>query len=52
VVFVDDLEPNIDGAARLGMDTILHTDHEDTRRKLAWLVPALDTRTSQHVESL
>ena len=52
VVFVDDAEPNTDGAARLGMLTILHTDHEDTRKKLAWLVPVLDTRTSQHKESL
>jgi epoxide hydrolase-like predicted phosphatase len=48
VVFVDDAEPNTDGAARLGMHTILHTDHHNTRKKVARLVPALDEYTSQH----
>lgn len=52
VVFIDDAEPNTDGAALLGMHTILHTDYEDTRKKLARLVPALDKRTSQHKENL
>ncbi len=47
VVFVDDAEPNTDGASRLGMHTVLHTDHDNTRKKLARLVPALDTRISQ-----
>jgi putative hydrolase of the HAD superfamily len=46
VVFVDDAEPNTDGAARLGMHTILHTDHHNTRKKVARLVPALDAHTS------
>jgi len=48
VVFVDDAEPNTDGAARLGMHTILHTDHHNTRKKVARLVPALGEYTSQH----
>ena len=48
VVFIDDAEPNTDGAARLGMHTILHTDHHNTRKKVARLVPALDEYTSQH----
>ena len=51
VVFVDDAEPNTDGAARLGMHTVLHTDPDTTRRKLARLVPALDPHTSQHPRS-
>ena len=48
VVLVDDAESNTDGAARLGMHAILHTDHNNTRKKLARLVPALDAHTSQH----
>ena len=51
VVFVDDAEPNTDGAARLGIHTVLHTDADTTRRKLARLVPALDPHTSQHPRS-
>jgi putative hydrolase of the HAD superfamily len=51
VVFVDDAEPNTDGAARLGIHTVLHTDPDTTRRKLARLVPALDPHTSQHPRS-
>jgi FMN phosphatase YigB (HAD superfamily) len=47
VVFVD-AEPNTDGAARLGMHTVLHTDPDSTRQKLARLVPALETHISQH----
>jgi|GEM_PF-74370 len=43
VVFIDDAEPNTDGAARLGMHTILHTDPDITRTKLARLVPTLET---------
>jgi putative hydrolase of the HAD superfamily len=41
VVFVDDAEPNTEGAARLGLRTILHTDHDTTRAALARLLPAL-----------
>src|SRR5664280_1143553 len=48
VVFVDDAEPNTDGAARLGIHTVLHTDPDTTRSKLARLVTALVPRTSQH----
>jgi epoxide hydrolase-like predicted phosphatase len=48
VVFVDDAEPNTDGAARLGMHTVLHADPDSTRQKLARLVPALDAHISQH----
>ena len=51
VVFVDDAEPNTDGAARLGMHTVLHTNPDNTRKKLARLVPALDPHTSQHPRS-
>ena len=51
VVFVDDAEPNTEGAARLGIHTVLHTDPDTTRRKLARLVPALDPHTSQHPRS-
>jgi len=51
VVFIDDAEPNTDGAARLGMHTILHTDPDTTRSKLARLVTALVPRTSQHPRS-
>jgi len=51
VVFIDDAEPNTDGAARLGMHTILHTDPDTTRSKLARLVTALAPRTSQHPRS-
>jgi putative hydrolase of the HAD superfamily len=47
VVFVDDAEPNTEGAARLGMHTILHTDSVNTRQKLARLVPTLGTNTNQ-----
>ena len=48
VVLVDDAESNTDGAARLGMHAILHTDHNNTRKKLARLVPARDAHTSQY----
>jgi putative hydrolase of the HAD superfamily len=50
VVFIDDAEPNTDAAARLGMHTVLHTDPEDTRKKLARLVPALEAHISQRKE--
>ena len=47
VVLVDDAEPNTDGAARLGMHTILHSNYHNTRNMLARLVPALDAHTSE-----
>lgn len=40
-VFVDDAEPNIDGARRIGMHAIHHTDAEVTRSALSALIPAL-----------
>jgi epoxide hydrolase-like predicted phosphatase len=51
VVFIDDAEPNTDGAARLGMHTVLHTDPDTTRSKLARLVTALDPHSSEHPRS-
>lgn len=47
VVFIDDAEPNTDGAARLGIHTILHTDPDSTAGKLARLVTTPVPRTSQ-----
>jgi epoxide hydrolase-like predicted phosphatase len=41
-VFVDDAEPNIEAAARIGLRTIHHTGARDTRAALARLVPGLD----------
>jgi putative hydrolase of the HAD superfamily len=41
-VFVDDAEPNVEGAARVGLRTVLHTDPASTRTALAALVPGLD----------
>ena len=35
VVLIDDLQQNLDGAARLGIAGILHTSAADTRRQLA-----------------
>jgi putative hydrolase of the HAD superfamily len=40
-VFIDDAEPNVLGAAALGLHTVLHTTAEETRTSLAVLVPAL-----------
>jgi putative hydrolase of the HAD superfamily len=40
-VFIDDAEPNTEGAGRLGIRTILHTDQISTRRQLATLIPNL-----------
>jgi len=34
-VMIDDLQQNLDGAARLGIAGILHTSAADTRRQLA-----------------
>lgn len=42
VVFVDDAEPNTEGAGRLGLHTVLHTDPDTTRKELSRLVPELD----------
>jgi putative hydrolase of the HAD superfamily len=39
--FVDDLEPNVQAAADLGMHAVLHTDLPTTLAALADLVPAL-----------
>jgi len=41
VVFVDDAEPNTDGASRLGLHTVLHIDSSTTRRALTGFVPGL-----------
>ncbi|MHB1499635.1 MAG: HAD family hydrolase [Candidatus Dormibacteria bacterium] len=41
VVFVDDAEPNTDGASRLGLHTVLHIDSDTTRRALTGFVPGL-----------
>jgi epoxide hydrolase-like predicted phosphatase len=51
VVFVDDAEPNIEGASRMGMNTILHIDAESTRRELARLVPGLSPTIRQLEET-
>jgi epoxide hydrolase-like predicted phosphatase len=42
-VLVDDAAPNIEGARRAGMRTILHVDAHATRKELARLVPGLST---------
>ena len=33
-VFIDDMEPNVDGARALGMTAIHHTSYDETRREL------------------
>ncbi|MET9328522.1 HAD family phosphatase [Tsukamurella sp. NPDC003166] len=48
--FVDDAQPNLDGARALGIVGILHTDPGTTRAALADLVPALARRTSPQKE--
>ena len=48
VVFVDDAEPNTEGASRLGILTVLHTHPDTTRKELARLIPALST--DEHIE--
>lgn len=40
-VFIDDAEPNVIGAAAVGMRGLLHTDAASTRTALAALIPAL-----------
>lgn len=37
-VFVDDMQPNVDGARKLGMTAILHTSYDETRRELEALL--------------
>lgn len=37
-VFVDDMQPNIDAAAELGMSTVLHVDHATTAVAVAELL--------------
>jgi putative hydrolase of the HAD superfamily len=32
---IDDLQQNLDGAARIGIEGVLHTGASDTRRQLA-----------------
>ena len=46
-VFVDDAEPNVEGAARVGMRTVLHTSPGGTRAALAEVVPGLEPATHQ-----
>lgn len=41
-VFIDDAEPNIEGAARLGFRTVQHAGPRDTRAALARLIPGLN----------
>ncbi|WP_285705820.1 HAD family phosphatase [Microtetraspora sp. NBRC 16547] len=41
VVFVDDAEPNVEGAARIGLHTIWHTDAVSTRTELARFVTGI-----------
>ncbi|WP_328418537.1 HAD family phosphatase [Micromonospora sp. NBC_00389] len=42
-VFVDDAAPNIEGARRAGLQTVLHVDVHTTRSQLARHVPGLST---------
>jgi putative hydrolase of the HAD superfamily len=49
-VLVDDAVSNTDGAARVGMHIVLHTDADLTRKKLAQFLPMLETHISQHKE--
>ncbi|MBN9608996.1 MAG: haloacid dehalogenase [Actinobacteria bacterium 69-20] len=42
-VFIDDAEPNLIGAAEVGLDTLLHTSATVTRSLLARHIPALDS---------
>ena len=43
VVFVDDAEPNTEGAGRVGLHTVLHTHPDTTRKELSRLIPGLDS---------
>ena len=40
-LFIDDAEPNVDGARAVGLSAMLHRDAASTRRALAHHVPAL-----------
>ncbi len=50
VVFVDDAEPNIDGAQAVGLRGVLHRDATTTRAALAALIPdlAADAAAGSH----
>ena len=47
-VFIDDADPNIDGALALGLGGVLHTDPASTRTALAGLVPGLAAAVPVH----
>jgi epoxide hydrolase-like predicted phosphatase len=42
VLFIDDAEPNVLGARKVGLQALLHIDHPSTRAALAELVPDLN----------
>lgn len=46
VLFIDDAEPNILGARRVGLQAFLHADAVPTRAALAALIPDLDLSTT------
>jgi putative hydrolase of the HAD superfamily len=46
VAFVDDVAPNVAGAAELGIRAIEHVDAATTRAALSRLVPGLPARAS------
>jgi epoxide hydrolase-like predicted phosphatase len=46
VLFIDDAEPNILGARRVGVQAFLHADAVTTRAALAALIPDLDLSTT------
>jgi epoxide hydrolase-like predicted phosphatase len=46
VLFIDDAEPNILGARRVGLQAFLHADAVTTRAALAALIPDLDLSTT------
>lgn len=46
VLFIDDAEPNILGARRVGLQAFLHADAITTRAALAALIPDLDLSTT------
>jgi len=46
VLFIDDAEPNILGARRVGLQALLHADAVTTRAALAALIPDLDLSTT------
>ena len=42
VLFIDDAEPNVLGACKVGLQALLHIDHSSTRSALSELVPDLN----------